>query len=184
MVAIAIDIEGGANARRIVGAKARFVARVMALAGRQMFGEVKEDIRAEIRGQYYLAAGRRPWVRTKQFGRLSAGRPALQSYAAKWSRAPVTTSANAAEMRITVAGGSAHVGGRGTQRNQVVTAIKPRGSVGAMQTAILRKTGAFVSRRTLLGPGLQLPSRPHANPDNPVTARKVEVIMARRFEAA
>lgn len=184
MVAIDIQFEGLPNARRIFSAKASFVARVMPRAGREMFRAVKADIRDEVSGQHYLAGGRKSWPRTKQFGRLAAGRPALRSYAAKWSRAPVTTSANAAEIRVTIPGGGAHVGGGGLERNETVTSIKPRGPAGAMQTAIFRKTGAFVSRRTLLGPGLQLPSRPHANPDNPVTARKVEVIMARRFEGA
>lgn len=184
MVAIKIQIEGGATARRLVGAKANFLGRIMPRTGREIFRAVKTDIRAEIRGQYYLAAGRRAWARTVQLGRLAAGRKALQSYASKWGRAAVTTRADSAEIRITADGASAHVGGHGLQRNRVVTKIKPSGPVGGMQSAILRKTGGFVSRSRLLGPGLQLPSRPHANPDNPTTARKVEVIMARRFEAA
>lgn len=183
MVAISIQFEGTANARRIINAKGNFVRRIMPRAGREMFRVVKEDIRDEIRGQYSLADGRRPWSRTVQIGRLPAGRPALQSFAGKWSRAPVTTSADAAEMRITVPGGGAHVGGHGTTRTQTVTVIKARGGGGAMQATIRFKTGATVSRRKLLS-GLELPSRPHANPDNPTTAGKVEVIMARRFEAA
>lgn len=181
---ITVEIEGAA-VQALFERKARFAGNFMAEIGREALDVVKRDVQGEIRGQYYLAGGRQKWPITVQIGRLPAGRPALQHFAREWENATPRVSASEAELRVSIPGGGAHVGGEGTQRGSVGqrTVIKPLGTPRAMQGAIYAKTGAWISSKKLES-GLELPARPHANPDNPVTARGVEQVMARKLEGA
>lgn len=162
--------------------KATFARRFMQITGREQLDVVKEDIADEIRGQHSLADGRRRWARAVPIGRLAGGRPMLRHFGPAWAAAAPQVSLASAEIEITEQGAGAHAGGTGTTRSFAVTAIRGGGS---MQRAIRAKTGGgFVSLRTLTGAGLQLPGRPHANPNNPTTARKIERVLVRRFEEA
>jgi len=180
MTLVQVQVEGLPAAVALFDRKARFAGRFMQVTGRDQLAVVKEDIADEIAGQYSLADGRKRWATAVPIGRLAAGRPMLRHFGTAWAAAPAQVSDTSAEMRITEQGAGAHAGGSGTKRSFAVTAI--RGG-GAMQRAIRAKTGGFVSLATLTGPGLQLPGRPHANPNNPVTAGKIERrVLVRRFE--
>ena len=110
----------------------------------------------------------------------------LQHFGPAWASAPAQVTDDTAELQITEQGAGAHVGGKGTRRSEAVTGIKPRGSPGAVQSAIARATGGgIVSLSRLTTTGVRLPGRPHANPNNPVTAGKIERrVLLRRFEGA
>lgn len=184
MTLIQVQVEGLPAAVALFDRKARFAGRFMQITGREQISVVKEDIADEISGQYSLADGRKRWPSAVPIGRLAGGRPMLQHFGPAWAAARPRVSASSAEIQITEQGAGAHVGGTGTRRSFTVTAIRPRGAA-AMQGAIRAKTGGFVSLATLTGPGLQLPGRPHANPNNPTTAGKIERrVLVRRFEEA
>ncbi len=182
MTLVQVEVEGLSAGVALFDRKARFAGDFMKITGRDQLRVVKEDIADEISGQYSLADGRRRWPPTVPIGRLAGGRPALRHFGPARAGAPPQVSAAEAKIQITEQGAGAHVGGRGTRRSFTITAI--RGGT-ATQSAIRAKTGGFVSLSTLRGPGLQLPGRPHANPDNPTTAGKIERrVLVRRFEEA
>lgn len=182
MTLVQVEVQGLSAAVALFDRKARFAGRFMQITGRDQLEVVKEDISGEISGQYSLADGRKRWPVAVPIGRLPGGRPMLRHFGPAWAAAPPQVSATSAEIQITEQGAGAHVGGRGTRRSFAVTAIRGGAS---MQRAIRAKTGGFVSLATLSGPGLQLPGRPHANPNNPVTAGKIERrVLVRRFEEA
>ena len=184
MTLVQVQVEGLPAAVALFDRKARFAGRFMQITGREQLDVVKEDTAGEIAGQYSLADGKKRWPAAVPIGRLAGGRPMLRHFGPAWAAAPPQVSATSAETQITEQGAGAHVGGTGTKRSFVVTAIRPR-NAAATQGAIRSATGGFVSLRTLTGPGLQLSSRPHANPDNPTTAGKIERrVLMRRFEEA
>ncbi len=182
MTQVQVEVEGLPAAVALFDRKARFAGRFMQITGRDQLRVVKEDIAGEIAGQYSLADGKKRWPSAVPIGRLVGGRPMLRHFGPAWAAAPPQVSATSAEIQITEQGAGAHVGGRGTRRSFATTSIRGGAS---MQRAIRAKTGGFVSLARLTGPGLQLPGRPHANPNNPTTARKIERrVLVRRFEEA
>lgn len=182
MTLVTVEIEGLSAATALFGRKAEHAGRFMLEGGREFLRVVKGGIADEVQGQFSLADGRAPWEEAKQIGTLPAGRPVLQFLGRAWAAAPPQVSADRAELEITEPGASAHAGGAGTKRSNRVTFITSPG--GSAQAPIFFKTGALVSRALLATRGVRLPSRPHANPNNPETAAGIERVLERNFEKA
>ena len=82
-----------------------------------------------------------------------------------------------------------HAGGIGTKRSHTTTVVRPRKFTSSgrphmqIKLAADPAIGVFLSAARLKR-GLEIESRPHANPNNKVTARRIERVMVTGFEKA
>ncbi len=194
MAQINITIEGVGAAVKLFERKITFGKNLMRNIGRPAARAVKAVIGQEFAGQFYQGpAGRRAWARTHGFGERQAGRPGLGGTSgrpnAAWQGASPRITATTLELRARYQGAGVHAGGVGTQRSHTTTVVRPRKFTSSgrphMQIKLAADPGikVFLSAARLKR-GLEIESRPHANPNNPVTARRIERVMEVDFEKA
>lgn len=115
-----------------------------------------------------------PFQPSRPFGNRPATVPPLGgssgAVARAWQAAAISTANNRLAITAIAPFLIVHRGGKRLPK-RTITAIraKRRDSDGRlrMQKLLAARYGVFISEATLLGPGLQVPSRPHADPRSP-----------------